>query len=144
MNKNEHKRIGYIYTLRSYKTDKFFIGCTFQRLSKKLFEHKKSYDHKEKNKYCEGSEILKYNDYYIELLKECHVKNKYELLKILGESKRNNINNIVKKSEIIYKKYNCEFCHIEINYKNRSRHLKSLKHKNNIIKKEELKTDKNE
>jgi hypothetical protein len=92
-------KTGYIYSIRSNKTDKIYIGSTFQRLSKRFYEHKISYKcylklGKTRNK-CSSKEIIKYNNSYIELIKEVKVKNRQELVKYEGEEQRKNKNILV-------------------------------------------------
>jgi hypothetical protein len=74
-----------IYALRSYSTDKIYIGSTTQSLTKKLSELK----------YSHGNAIIdyisKYDDVYIELLEDFPCKSKEELMKRQGELIRMNI-----------------------------------------------------
>jgi hypothetical protein len=68
-----------IYTIRSYQTDKFYIGSTTQTLPQRLTKHRSEFKRwkngKSKNK-TSSFEILQYDDYYIELLEifPCHGK----------------------------------------------------------------------
>tara|TARA_R110001606_G_scaffold389114_1_gene554920 strand:- start:115 stop:846 length:732 start_codon:yes stop_codon:yes gene_type:complete len=105
MNNNEQKqtktdyKTGYIYSIRSNETDKIYIGSTFQRLSKRFHEHKARYKcflklGQTKNK-ISSKEILKYNNAYIELIKEVKVKNRQELNKYEGEAQRENKNILI-------------------------------------------------
>lgn len=82
MNNKYHK--GKIYTIRSYQTDKFYIGSTCDLLHKRLYKHRIN------NKCINGSNvsssiILDYEDHYIELLEEFKCDNKAQLLKREGE-----------------------------------------------------------
>lgn len=70
-----------IFCIKSFETDKIYIGATTKRLPQRIASLKDSY-----KKYLSGSkkmedcfEILKYNDAYIQLLESCSVKNKDEL-----------------------------------------------------------------
>lgn len=70
-----------IFCIKSFETDKVYIGATTKRLPQRIASLKDSY-----KKYLNGSkkiddsyEILKYNDAYIQLLESCSVKNKDEL-----------------------------------------------------------------
>lgn len=79
---------GKIYTIRSHQTNKYYIGSTTQPLAKRLFGHKSNY-----SKYMEGKfksnltsfEIIKLNDYYIELFENYPCNSKNELDKREGE-----------------------------------------------------------
>jgi len=85
MNKyNESK----IYVIKSYLTDKIYIGSTIKKyLCHRLGQH--IYDYKQylktNKKYMSSFEILKYDDYYIELLEQCICNNRNELNKIEGK-----------------------------------------------------------
>ena len=71
---------GKIYTIRSFQTDKYYIGSTNHKtLSQRLSKHKSNYKDWLKDKdscYVTSFEILKYDDYYIELLElyPCNLK----------------------------------------------------------------------
>ena len=97
--KGEYKK-GYIYSIRSFMTDKIYIGSTFSNLSKRIYLHRSQYKRwcNNNNLRCTMSrEILKYGDEYIELIKEVQVKNRNELHKCEGETMRKNMNIIVNK-----------------------------------------------
>jgi tagatose-1,6-bisphosphate aldolase len=70
---------GKIYTIRSYQTEKFYIGSTCEILSKRLYQHSK------KKNECKSKEIINYGDAYIELLELYPCNNKDELNKREGE-----------------------------------------------------------
>ena len=79
---------GKIYTIRSFQTEKYYIGSTNHKtLSQRLSKHKGSYREwlKDKKKYITSFEILKYDDYYIELLELYPCNLKAELHKREGE-----------------------------------------------------------
>ena len=61
---------GKIYCIRSFQTDDVYIGSTTQTLAQRLGKHKVSYKLylKGKGKYVTAYKILKYHDYYIELI----------------------------------------------------------------------------
>ena len=62
---------GKIYCIRSFQTDKVYVGSTTQTLAQRLGKHRcnyKAYLKISKN-YCSSFELLKYDDYYIELIK---------------------------------------------------------------------------
>jgi predicted RNA-binding Zn-ribbon protein involved in translation (DUF1610 family) len=78
---------GKIYIIRSKQTDKVYIGSTIQRLCKRKGQHKEKY-----LKYLNGEsnfvcsyDILKYDDWYLELLENYPCNSKEELLKREGE-----------------------------------------------------------
>ena len=80
---------GKIYTIRSFQTDKFYIGSTNHKtLSQRLSKHKGCYKFWLKDKdngYMTSFEILKYDDCYIELLELYPCNLKSELHKREGE-----------------------------------------------------------
>ena len=79
---------GKIYTIRSHQTNKYYIGSTNQKtLSQRLGKHRYSYKEYLTNNihYISSFEILKYSDYYIELLIAYPCNNKYELRRKEGE-----------------------------------------------------------
>lgn len=95
---NNEYRTGYVYSIRSFNTDKIYIGSTFQKLSKRFCEHRNRY-----KRWCEGKLkkcsrsiiICEAGDPYIELIKEVKVKNRNELNKYEGEEMRKNKDIIV-------------------------------------------------
>jgi hypothetical protein len=91
---------GKIYSIRSFLTDKYYIGSTTQPLSKRLSKHKGNYtlwlkDKTRPRSYVSSFEILKLNDAYIELIENIKCENKEELHKREGELIREHKNNIV-------------------------------------------------
>jgi hypothetical protein len=83
---------GKIYAIRSYQTDKIYIGSTIQRLSKRKAQHKEKYLKylNGKSHYVKSYDILKYDDWYLELLENYPCNIKEELLKREGELIRDN------------------------------------------------------
>lgn len=75
---------GQIYTIRSYETDKFYIGSTTQPLHKRLYEHRAKYKTGKRDN-MSSFIILEYDDNYIELLETFKCESKYELEKREGE-----------------------------------------------------------
>ena len=73
---------GKIYTIRSYQTDKYYIGSTCSPLSKRLYQHRTDYRQyqKHEHRYVTSCEIIKYDDHYIELLEKFPCSSKNELL----------------------------------------------------------------
>ena len=77
---------GKIYTIRSYQTDKIYIGSTTQSLSKRLSCHKSNYKNYLDGKYHKitSFDIIEYGDAYIELLEAYPCDNKMMLDKKEG------------------------------------------------------------
>jgi hypothetical protein len=90
---------GKIYTIRSYETDKYYIGSTCNPLRKRFFQHKVNYGLflKEKYHYVSSFDIMKYDDCYIELLEMYPCTSKEELNKHEGECIRKYKNEVVNK-----------------------------------------------
>ena len=78
---------GKIYSIRSYQTDKIYIGSTIQPLSVRIGGHKGNYKKylNDKYHYLTSFEIIKYDDCYIELIELFSCNSKEELLKKEGE-----------------------------------------------------------
>ena len=76
-----------IYTIRSFMTNKFYIGSTTQPLYKRLYKHRHSKQQYQDNKfhYITSFDILQYDDNYIELLEDYKCENKNQLEKREGE-----------------------------------------------------------
>ena len=85
---------GFIYKISHPNYDKFYIGSTRTKLSKRFNTHVFNF---KKDKACVSKEILKhgYENCKIELIEEYLCNNKQELLKREGQHIRNNINNVV-------------------------------------------------
>jgi hypothetical protein len=77
---------GKIYTLRSYQTNEIYIGSTIDLLPKRLWKHKTDYKcwKNGKKPYITSFELIKYDDYYIELLELFPCNSKAELEKREG------------------------------------------------------------
>lgn len=89
---------GKIYTIRSFQTEKYYIGSTNHKtLSHRLSKHKSNYKIwlNDKKKYTTSFEILKYDDCYIELLELCPCNIKAELHKREGELIREHKDSLV-------------------------------------------------
>jgi hypothetical protein len=86
-----------IYTIRSYQTDKYYIGSTCDALHKRLYGHRRNYKSylDNKNNFISSFDILKYEDHYIELLEDYKCESKNELLKREGELIRKYKDNVV-------------------------------------------------
>ena len=76
-----------IYVIRSYQTDKVYIGSTTQPLSKRLQKHKNSYKMYKngKSNFVTSYKMLDYDDHYIELVEKCPCDCREELRKIEGK-----------------------------------------------------------
>ena len=87
-----------IYSIRSYQTNDIYIGSSSQTLSRRLTFHRANYKRYLDGKYhyVTSFEILKHDDYYIELLEIYPCKNNMELHKREGELIRQNDNAINK------------------------------------------------
>jgi len=128
---------GKIYTIRSYQTDKFYIGSTCSPLHKRFYEHKATYQRYQDNKiyhYTTSFDIIKYDDCYIELLELYKCESKIELIKKEGEFIRKNLTNIVNKNiagrnakELKNIKNICE-CGGKFLTTHKSAHIKTKKH----------------
>lgn len=80
-------QLGKIYAIRSPSTDKFYIGSTTQKLSKRFGGHKTELKNR-KNKLCNSRTILEKGDAYIELIEAYPCNNKEELKRREGELQR--------------------------------------------------------
>ena len=96
-NNNNRYAGGKIYTIRSFQTDKYYIGSTCLPLYKRLYSHRKDYERFKLGKYNNVSsfEIIKFDDHYIELLENYNCNNKEELTKKEGDLIRQYKNEIV-------------------------------------------------
>ena len=76
-----------IYTIRSYQTDKYYIGSTCDALHKRLYNHRHNYKCylNDKHHFISSFDIIKYEDHYIELLEDYKCETKNELSKREGE-----------------------------------------------------------
>jgi hypothetical protein len=75
-----------IYTIRSFKTDMFYIGSTYDKLHKRLSKHRSAFkNYSVSNFYMTSFEIVKFDDNFIELLEEYPCESKMQLLKREGE-----------------------------------------------------------
>jgi hypothetical protein len=90
---------GKIYAVRSNQTEKFYIGSTTQPLYKRLYEHRQDKKRNDKKIFgrVSSSDILEYDDHYIELLENFKCENKQQLEKREGELIREHKNNCVNK-----------------------------------------------
>ena len=87
-----------IYSIKSFKTDKIYIGSTSTLLNQRLSKHKNNYKSWNEGKYhyVTSFEIIKHGDYYIELIENYPCKSKSELEKREGELIWQNDNTINK------------------------------------------------
>ena len=84
---------GRIYFIKSKQTNNLYIGSTKQTLIKRFQGHKYDYNNfiNKNGFYVSSFEILKYDDCYIELIKEV-VCTKHKLLELEGEEINKNEN----------------------------------------------------
>lgn len=144
--------IGYIYKICSPSTEKIYIGSTIQSLNKRFIYHKGKY-----NKNTSSKKIIQYEDAVIESIEEIECNNLHDLRdreRYYIELNRDKCVNLIIPNRT-YKEYNydnkqqhkqyridnadkikirrnqkhvCE-CGDEYTYGNKSRHLKTIKHK---------------
>jgi hypothetical protein len=77
-----------IYALRSNQTDDVYIGKTCEALSVRFGKHKNHFKHRDTRPYYTAFELLKYEDCYIELVKECPCENVEQLRQFEGQAIR--------------------------------------------------------
>jgi hypothetical protein len=91
---------GKIYTIRSYQTDKYYIGSTATTLPKRLYKHrrdKRHYDKTGSGANITSFKILEYDDAYIELLETFPCNSKAELEAREGYHQRLYLDQLVNK-----------------------------------------------
>jgi hypothetical protein len=82
---------GKIYSIRSHQTDKVYIGSTTLSLSARMGEHRRTHRYYltgggvGKKSGCKSTEIIAFDDAYIELVEEYPCETKEQLLKREGE-----------------------------------------------------------
>ena len=105
-----------IYTIRSYQTDKYYIGSTCDALHKRLYSHRIHYKKYLNDNYnfVTSFDIIKYEDNYIELLEEYKCESKNELTKKEGE---------------LIRKYKDEIVNCKIEGRTRKEHYEDNKDK---------------
>jgi hypothetical protein len=91
------ERDSVLYSIRSNQTDKYYVGSTYNTLSKRFYQHKTNYKRylKRQTGYCSVFEILKYDDAYIEVLESHCGLDRYSLFRKEGEYIRNNKDKVV-------------------------------------------------
>jgi hypothetical protein len=149
----EKLKVGMIYKIIDNTNGNIYIGSTTKTLNRRLSSHKSEYNRylNGKSKYTTSFEIIKNNDYRIELIKFVIYKDKIELLqreryyiekntcinkKIpLRTDKEYRIDNKERKKESNKQhrkiKYTCE-CGSSISQSAKQRHFRTLKHINFI------------
>lgn len=144
---------GKIYCIRSFQTDDIYIGSTTQTLAQRLGKHRTNYKLylKGKQHYYSSFELLKYDDYYIELitLYPCSCKAELEAeegkyirelncvnKRIEGRTDKQYRNDNIDKKKEYNKQYYIDnkqkitcICSCNITRINFKRHLKSKNHK---------------
>jgi hypothetical protein len=104
---NENRYLnGKIYTIRSFQTEKYYIGSTIQPLYKRLHTHR-AYYNTGISKITSG-EIVKFHDNYIELLEDFPCENRLQLEKREGELIRQYKQDVV--NAYISGRTNQEYC----------------------------------
>ena len=115
---------GKIYTIRSFQTEKYYIGSTNHKtLSQRLSKHKSNYRewlNDKDNTYITSYEIIKYDDCYIELLELYPCNLKAELHKREGEMIRLHKDSLVNR---------CIPCRTLKEYKIDNKEIIAAKHK---------------
>ncbi len=93
---NKCKTNGCVYTIKSFQTDLYYIGSTYQPLYKRFWKHKSDFKSFHKTgKYFSSFEILKYDDAYIEIHEKTEHLDRSQLFKRENELIREHINAIV-------------------------------------------------
>ena len=144
---------GKIYAIRSFKTDKFYIGSTCLDLSKRFYQHKQkfSYNNRFGGDYMTSAELFKLGieDCYIELIEEYKCESRMQLQKREGELIRQHKDQVVnyllrssKEEQLEAKKEQtrnwcktkrmCELCKKEVRQSYWQDHIRTTKHINNI------------
>ena len=132
-----------IYKIVDNTSDNIYIGSTCKTLKTRLLEHKNDYKRFIKGLYhnVKSFEILKNNDYKIELLEDCNIKTKQELLKRERFYIENNecLNKYIPgrtdkeyyitNKDKINEKFDCE-CGGKYTHTHKSRHIKTTIHLN--------------
>lgn len=81
-----------LYTIRSHSCpDLIYVGSTTQRLSKRMYEHTKGYQHWKAGTYrtyTSSFKVIECGDAYIELLRAVSCSSREELQKLEGEAIR--------------------------------------------------------
>jgi hypothetical protein len=77
---------GKVYAIRSYQTDKVYVGSTTQSLAVRMAGHRRAHRRWKKNnkKYTASFDILELGDAYIELLETCPCETRAELNRAEG------------------------------------------------------------
>ena len=98
INKIKDYKNSKIYTIRSYQTDKIYIGSTIQPLSARFAAHKCCFKRwmNHKTHYLASFDIIKYDDCYIELLQLCACDTNEELHKLEGDAMINTVTRVNK------------------------------------------------
>ena len=154
---------GKIYILKSSQTDKIYIGSTTQSLKRRLQMHNSRYKNNNNKENYSAFEILKFDDCYIELIKEVSCTKKQLLILEGDEIVKNQkcVNNRIAGHSLFFdtiqdyynfkgKKYRTKnkeaiqekksekiICGCGENYtmSHKARHEKSIKHKIYILEK---------
>ena len=100
INQNNKFHEGKIYKIVSPSCTKFYIGSTTKPLEQRLKGHESQYKSFKKGSgstYVSSYDILKYNDYYIKLIKDVKCETREELHKAEGEIQRQFFDQLINK-----------------------------------------------
>ena len=102
-------KTGRIYVLKSNQTEKIYVGSTTKKLNVRFMNHKGHYKRylKDNKNYISSFELIKYDDCYIELIKEVYCGKK-QLRELENEeiNKNSNCVNIIQAIRSIEKQKN--------------------------------------
>lgn len=124
---------GRLYAIRSRNTEKIYIGFTFDTLIEELSLHVYNYKYGLSDS---SSEIIKHDEYYIELLKIVQCERKQDMLIFKNKeikTNENNAVNILPKKETYIKispEYSLCQCGSKLKTKFMKQHLLTKKHTN--------------
>ena len=144
----EEMKTGRIYALKSFQTDKIYIGSTINTINMRYSSHKYKYKLylNDEHHYYSAFDLMKYDDCYVELIKEVYCTKK-QLLELEDEeiqSHNNCVNhylpkhwegnrNPYKKQKYIKERSKIEYCcecGSTLRIDKKARHNKSNKHQN--------------
>lgn len=89
---------GIIYKITCQKSNKYYIGSTSNKLNNRIAQHKQQYKYflsGMHNNYLSSFEIIKENNYSVEILEQINYKYRVELLEKEREYIMENNNNIL-------------------------------------------------
>jgi hypothetical protein len=100
----EKEKKNVIYAIKSYQTELYYIGNTFDKLNKRMCSHRqKFHGYWKTKKYSPAFDILRYEDAYIEIIENHSGTSRYALAEKQRDYIRKNkefvVNAIVGKSQ---------------------------------------------